>query len=116
MVLLLIIGWVVLLAAWVLSFDRIIWLQYTRFRRSWEKDGKPYGTFWVPPEVRRSGGREFVRSWLSEGRVGWDWLFITPAWAGESTEVRVWLIAYRLLTLINIFMPVGAVLFLEYVV
>ena len=116
MVLLFIITWLVLGAAWILSGDMVVWLQYTRFRRSWEKDGKPYGTFWVPPEVRRSRGRESVRSWLSVGRPSYDWLFITPAWAAESTEVRLWLIAYRLLTLINLFMPVGAVLFLEYLV
>ena len=69
-----------LLAALVV-FDRLVRIEYTEHRLSWEADGKPYGFFWVPAESKMAGG------WLvsfgggfARNRCIFGWLFSTPEW------------------------------------
>ena len=107
MVALLIVSWIAVVGIGCLAFDKLMQLQYTRFRRSWEKDGRPFGIFWVPPEVKRSGFWAFIGSSSAHKRAKFDWLFITPAWVKESAEARAWLYAYRVLFLVSL-PPVGA--------
>ena len=114
MVMLLIIGCVFLSVAGCLIFDKLIRLEYTLSRRDWEKDGKPFGIFWVPPEVKRSDFRGGIRSSSAHKRLIIDWLFVTPGWVREIPEAKAWLYAYRILSVVLILMPVWVVLFLEY--
>jgi hypothetical protein len=114
MIVLLIISWVVLAVICCLAFDKLIKLEYVRFRRFWERDGRPFGIFWTPPEVKRSGFRAFMGSSAAHKRSKLDWLFVTPGWVRESSEARAWLYAYRLLSIVTLLMPIWAVLFLEY--
>jgi hypothetical protein len=112
--LLFIVGWVVFALIGCIAFDKVIRLQHNHFRKSWEKDGRPFGIFWVPLEVRRSGFWAFIQSSSASGRAKFDWLFVTPAWIKDSSEARAWLYAYRLIVLGSLVMPIAAVVFLEY--
>ncbi len=114
MFVLFILSWVVFVLIGCLAFDKLIRLEYKRFRKSWEKDGRPFGIFWVPPEVKRSGFWAFIGSSSASSRAKFDWLFVTPAWIKDSSEARAWLYAYRLIFLGSLVMPICAVLFLEY--
>ena len=114
MIYLLIFGWISLGVAGAIAFDKFIYLQYSRFRRNWERDGKPFGFFWTTPEVKRAGFWSFLGSSSARRRATFDWLFATPAWVKESSAATAWLYAYRLLSLISLLSPLVAVLFLEY--
>jgi len=113
MVALLIIGCIVLSVAGCLIFDKLIRLEYTLFRGNWQKDGRPFGIFWVPPEMKRAGLREFIRSSSAHKRIIFNWLFAPPAWVEESSEARAWLYAYRILSVVLLLTPLWVVLFLE---
>ena len=114
MFLLFIAGWAAFGLIGCLAFDKVIRLEYKFFRRSWEESGRPFGFFWTPPEVKRSGFWAFIGSSSATSRVKFDWLFATPAWIKDSSEARAWLYTYRLIFVGNLVMPIGIVLLLDY--
>lgn len=72
---------VAVLVAALLTFDQIVRLEYSAHRSRWEKDGKPHGFSWVPPESRMLRGW-MVRpgSFLALNRLAFVWLFKAPEW------------------------------------
>ena len=70
----------VLLATFIV-FDKLVLLEYFEYKSNWERDGKPHGFFWVPPECRVAGGL-LVRFGSSAAlqRKSFAWLFSTPEW------------------------------------
>ncbi len=80
----------VLIAAFIV-FDKLVWLEYFSYRSNWEKDGKPHGFFWVPPESRCAGGW-LVRfgSSAAQRRKSIGWVFVTPEWMrGDPQALRL---------------------------
>ena len=96
--------WIVIVIGAFLTFDRLLYLQYSLYRKQWEQDGKPYGFFWIPPVLRRSGFWGFPLNSLAHRRVIFHWFFGTPRWIRDSPEARLWLYAWRsLMVLANAF-------------
>ena len=89
--------WILILIAAFLTFDRLLFVEYSSYRKNWERDGKPHGFFWTPAELKGSGFWGFVRSSVAHKRLRFDWLFVTPPWIRESPEARLWLFAWRTL-------------------
>lgn len=87
--------WILTLIGAFLTFDRLLFIEYSSYRRNWEKDGKPHGFFWTPTEVRHSGFWQFNLSTIAHMRLRFDWLFVTPSWIQGSPEARFWLYAWR---------------------
>ncbi len=82
-----------------IAFGRLLRIQYSKFRATWETDGKPRGVFWIPEEARI--GRWYVTyaSGHAGQRARLRWLFRTPDWAKQSEDSLV------LLRLHRIFLP-----------
>ena len=90
-----------ILIADFLTFDRLIILEYRRYRKHWDADGQPHGFFWVPPEARRLGGWGVsLRSSLASKRCSYAWLFSTPSWVQEDDKAKQLLSQVRILTVI----------------
>jgi len=98
-VILWIICWIVLVLGAFATFDRLLDVEYTSYRRNWEKDGKPHGFFWSPAEIRRLGFWDLTKSSTAHMRLRFDWLFVTPGWVRDNSEARFWLYAWRSLFL-----------------
>jgi hypothetical protein len=73
-------------------FDRLIGAEYTDHHALWEKDGRPRGFFWRPPEC----GRFDMLSGLARLRLHYVWLFSTPIWVSQSPILHRWLRRARL--------------------
>jgi len=67
----------VLLAAFMV-LDRLVRLEYSSHRPSWELDGRPRGMLWIPPEGN------LLRGSLALLRLSWSWLFRTPGWMRQD--------------------------------
>ena len=75
----------VLIGSFIL-FDKLVRLEYFSYRKEWDRDGKPHGFFWVPPEARFAGGWLVrFRSSAAQRRKSFTWLFSTPEWM-QSNE------------------------------
>jgi hypothetical protein len=66
------------LTAAFLIFDQLVKLEYRKYRTEWEKDGKPHGFFWKPPES------PLVRGAMATNRLSLYWLFRSPAWMKQN--------------------------------
>ena len=98
-----------LLAPWALAiglaiadeiaFSMLLRIQYSKFRSTWEADGKPRGVVWIPEETRIGGWYVTYASGHSGQLARWRWLFRTPGWVMESEDSR------SLLRLHRIFLP-----------
>ena len=73
-------------------FDCLVRWEYQHHRGQWERDGKPDGYFWRPPECAAWS------SDLAKKRVGLEWLFCTPEWA-ERSDCRRWLAQMRIISI-----------------
>ena len=75
------------------SFDELVRSEYTFHRPDWERNGKPWGRTWRPPEQQRGARssllsdppawRWSIQDWTSleaSLRSALVWLFRTPAW------------------------------------
>jgi hypothetical protein len=83
------------------SFDHLVRAEYESDRKAWEADGRPRGFFWEMPECT------WFRSGWAGNRLGFIWLFTTPAWVANSETYRTWLKRFRIGTWAwNIFMLV----------
>ena len=69
--------------------DRLIRYEYQFHREAWERDGRPVGFFFRPPET----------SWLYSSfafqRCAFAWLFRTPQWTREDSAARTLLSRLR---------------------
>jgi hypothetical protein len=68
---------VILVIAFV-NFDKLVKIEYTKYRKDWIKDGKPRGFFWWPPE------RTLFSSSLALQALSLKWLFKTPQWMNSD--------------------------------
>jgi hypothetical protein len=78
----------IILVAFLISafyfLDRLIRHEYQFYRDAWERDGKPVGYLFRPPEAT------WFRSGFAFQRVAFGWLFSTPPWThGDSTAKRL---------------------------
>lgn len=93
-----------------LTFDQLIRLEYKNYKTDWEKDGMPYGFFWIPPELRLfpwKGLTEYInknkimyKSALARGWLMLSWLFSIPGWMRGDPEARKLIYRLRVLTAI----------------
>jgi hypothetical protein len=82
----------ILIGAFI-TFDKILKIQYSEFKSTWEADGRPYGFFWKPKDT------QWLRSSLAKIRISYQWLFRTPHWAQDSKTTRKYFIRFCLLVL-----------------
>jgi hypothetical protein len=61
-------------------FDRLVQIEYEKYRHRWLEDGGPRGFFWKPPEASLPGSN-LAMQWLSLA-----WVFKTPPWVGNDSE------------------------------
>ena len=64
-----------------LVFDRLLRLEYEKFRAAWEHDGCPPGFFWSPP---RSGWFISQLRYMARDTVAAMWLVVTPPWMQQD--------------------------------
>jgi hypothetical protein len=78
---------VIILAVAFVNFDKLLRVQYSRYKKQWEEYGKPSGFFWSPPESSFFSGslQRTVRilSWTFRGE---EWMQREP-----STLRSVWI-------------------------
>jgi hypothetical protein len=98
------------------AFDRLVRIEYVRYRTEWNKDGSPYGFFWRPPEAKffSSMIHHFARAECSV-----RWLFHTPGWTeGDNlahsllTKFRRRFVAFTILWLPAFFLSNIALMYL----
>lgn len=78
--------------------DRLVRLEYNFYRRSWEKDGKPIGPFFIPPQSRMFGGLWVsVKSRHALNKITIAWIFKTPQWVRDEAPASRLLLLHRLL-------------------
>jgi hypothetical protein len=69
--------------------DRLIRYEYQFHREAWERDGRPVGYFFRPPEI----------SWFRGAYAGHccavGWLFYTPPWTRDDMTARTLLSLLR---------------------
>jgi hypothetical protein len=86
-------GSVIALVAVLLSsfyfFDRLIRHEYRFYRDIWEKDGRPVGFLFRPPEATYFG------SGFALQRCSFVWLFRTPLWVGGDSAAKTFLSRFR---------------------
>ena len=70
-------------------FDRLIRHQYHTHRDTWERDGRPRGYLFSPPETT------WFHSGLATGRCSGGWLFWTPSWIRSDSVARALLSRMR---------------------
>ncbi len=91
--------------------DRLIRLEYASHREDWERDGRPWGPYWRPPE---SGTLEQQWRVRNAGRTlaGWGcfyaWLFETPDWIRQDREALKLIFRLRVLALAFALCAAGA--------
>jgi amino acid transporter len=95
---------VVLLMAFA-NFDRLVKIEYKKYKEEWIKDSKPRGFFWKPSEIT------WFASSLAMQRLSMKWLFKTPVWVTNDLEAKEYLRKLRLYVLIfNVGIIVWAVI------
>ena len=74
--------------------DRLVRFEYVNWRMEWEKDGRPHGYLFFPPESKSFGGLLVsLRSSRALRTVWIEWLFKTPEWMAnqEGAQRLIWL-------------------------
>jgi hypothetical protein len=69
-------------AIWMFGIhDKLTSIEYNSYRQEWEKDGRPVGFFWSPPNLR-------IRLWsyFARDRCALTWLVSTPHWMRGNRE------------------------------
>jgi hypothetical protein len=125
--LLLFLSWLFLITLALAAFDRLVYWEYAHYRVNWDKDGKPAGFFWTPPEANgfdvwgklkgssRKDQRSYdfwrnFRSQTARRRLSFNWFFSTPVWIRGDARARFRLYLWRGLTLLAVFYPCWPVL------
>lgn len=86
-------GWLLwILDAWIVT--RLVRLEYTDYRREWERDGEPQGFFWVPPET---GLWVSHRRYHALMKLFWLWIFKTPEWVKTDPTAYQLVLFHRFL-------------------
>jgi hypothetical protein len=69
--------------------DRLIRYEYQFHREAWERDGRPVGFFFRPPET------SWLHSSFAFQRCEFAWLFRTPQWTRADSAARTLLSRLR---------------------
>src|SRR6266704_3268357 len=69
--------------------DRLIRYEYQFHREAWERDGRPVGFFFRPPET------SWLHSSFAFQRCAFAWLFRTPQWTRDDSAARTLLSRLR---------------------
>jgi len=97
---------VVLLMAFA-NFDKLVKIEYKKYKEEWIRDRKPRGLFWKPSEITWFA----IGSSLATQRLSMKWLFKTPEWVTNDLEAKEYLRKLRLYVLIfNVGIIVWAVI------
>jgi hypothetical protein len=89
--------------------DRLIRYEYQFHREAWERDGRPVGYLFRPPEAT------WFRSGFAFQRCAFGWLFYTPQWTRDDPTATTLLSRLRWCVLIwNIGIIAFFILFLAY--
>ena len=95
-----------LLIADCIVLDRLVRLEYSNWKKEWDKDGRPHGYFWVPPESKIFGGLLVsVRSSRALRNITLEWFFQTPGWMARQETARRLLWLHRLLV-VALWLPI----------
>jgi len=78
------------------SFDRLVKLEYGKYKDDWTRDGKPAGFFWRAGE---RGWFEFA-PYFARNKLSLFWLFRTPSWAAADPEAKGQLKRLRICVLV----------------
>jgi hypothetical protein len=84
-------AWACLLIYSFRQFDLVLSTEHRKTRRCWEDDGCPCGYFWRPKIEEPIS----TYPWTARNRLAFRWLFQTPAWARDDTEISGALRRYR---------------------
>ncbi len=88
--------WILGLIASVFSagyfFERLLMIEYKEYRQGWEKDGRPFGYYWMILSIS-----EFPKfsSFRARTRCFYRWMFLSPEWAAYSTDAKMSLWGFR---------------------
>ena len=78
--------------------DRLVRLEYRNWRIEWQRDGRPHGYFFVPPESTSFGGLLVsLRSSRALRTLTLEWTFRTPEWMAKQEGARALLWLHRCL-------------------
>jgi hypothetical protein len=80
---------IISLLAYFITFDRLVRREHKQHRSHWEKDGRPRGIFWSPPDTGL---------WVGNGarnRLTYRWLFRSPEWTRNDPQALNLLILFR---------------------
>jgi hypothetical protein len=69
--------------------DRLIRYEYQFHRDAWDRDGRPVGYLFRPPEAT------WFRSGFAFHRCAFGWLFYTPQWTRDDSAARTLLSRLR---------------------
>jgi len=87
-------GLMVLLLFAFANFDKLVKIEYRKYKEEWMKDGKPRGFFWAPPQST------WFASSLAMQSLSLKWLFKAPEWVKNDFEAKETLRKIRLYVLI----------------
>lgn len=79
-------------------FDILIRKEYRDNYDLWERDGKPFGFFWVPKESRGFFLPK-IRCQMARGRLMSSWFFSTPLWMKYDKKSLFLIMIYRIILL-----------------
>ena len=79
------------------NFDKLLEIEYLKYRDEWVKDGKPRGFFfWRPPE-----SCEYFSSAVAQQVLSVKWIFKPPGWSLKDIEAKTHQRNFRLFVLIS---------------
>lgn len=89
------------------DFDKLVQIEYKKYKEEWIKDRKPRGFFWKPSEITWFA----VAGSFAMQRLSMKWLFKTPEWVTNDLEAKEYLRKLQLYVLIfNVGIIVWAVI------
>jgi hypothetical protein len=65
-----------------LIFDRILKIEHSEFPSDWERDGRPTGFFWKPPDGR------FLEGSAARSSLAFEWVFSPPPWSKRDSRTE----------------------------
>lgn len=93
---------VVSLIPWFLTLDAILRAEYKRYYSDWEKDGMPYGVFFIPQEAKSFLIFGKFRNGKATQRICVNLFFAKPAWALNDNEVLNLIFWFRIFGILSL--------------
>jgi ferric iron reductase protein FhuF len=93
-IILIFLGLIPILLLAFLNFDKLVKIEYEKFKTNWIDDGKPRGFFWKPTESN------WFSSSFAMQQLAMYWLFKTPDWINNELKAKEALQKLRIYVLI----------------